>query len=181
MFLFICFGWIFLNSSILFKYISCSYLSSWQPRRPLSDNIQIHLMFLFISGIYSLVSSREFIQIHLMFLFISLRRAIPIREYLYSNTSHVLIYRSRKGLARRPKTIQIHLMFLFITIDMAVADWGYIQIHLMFLFIKGECIKYVFCFSFKYISCSYLSAWNIDISGTANEFKYISCSYLSLS
>ena len=57
-----------------------------------------------------------------------------------SNTSHVLIYRSMKTESVMQGKIQIHLMFLFIAFCSSVARsiW-----------------------SFKYISCSYLSSYTI--------------------
>ena len=77
----------------------------------------------------------------------------------HSNTSHVLIYLFAKRVSLSIYGIQIHLMFLFIACPFPIS-WGQ---------------KIVF----KYISCSYLS--DFDLVSMAEEilFKYISCSYLS--
>ena len=75
-----------------FKYISCSYLSQRHTARWVKrNNIQIHLMFLFI----------------VQYL------CYPI-FFAHSNTSHVLIYLRRYGGIHGCAKIQIHLMFLFI-------------------------------------------------------------------
>ena len=92
-------------------------------------------------------------------------------------------------------------MFLFIKNSlMLYTSAPAIQIHLMFLFIRYVCVPCQKGYSFKYISCSYLSSrFSISFSGlwiqihlmflfinlggnilSYNErFKYISCSYLS--
>ncbi len=49
----------------------------------------------------------------------------------------------------------------------------------MFLFIAKQIKAEVERATFKYISCSYLSAGPLLKAFLGNEFKYISCSYLS--
>ena len=71
-------------------------------------------------------------------------------------------------------------MFLFIGfIFVSVQCVNQIQIHLMFLFISPEAPEECPAYSFKYISCSYLSNLLLSLCNTHTQFKYISCSYLS--
>ena len=99
------------------------------------QQIQIHLMLLFISALYIFQSYRYNIQIHLMLLFIEIRithngkkqRFKYISCYclskhggyiagqeLNSNTSHVIVYLIAYSHQIAFFLIQIHLMLLFI-------------------------------------------------------------------
>ena len=70
MFLFITAELVEYVQNIIFKYISCSYLSRVVHIGILSCKIQIHLMFLFIQIKLGIQIRFVPIQIHLMFLFI---------------------------------------------------------------------------------------------------------------
>ena len=98
---------------------------------------------------------------------------------MYSNTSHVIVYRLFAPSPLRPSQIQIHLMLLFIvlnSVDSTLAEysntshvivypgWIYykpagriIQIHLMLLFIIAIVPLLPGLPVFKYISCYCLS------------------------
>ena len=84
------------DGKYVFKYISCSYLSVERlARGDTIDQIQIHLMFLFILYLLS------FLPVHLRnsntshVLIYHLSQHYPNKEIPDSNTSHVLIYRKR--------------------------------------------------------------------------------------
>ena len=83
----------------------------------------------------------ENIQIHLMLLFIKGERVCQ-SFHLDSNTSHVIVYHCRILQQRKQRVIQIHLMLLFIAgFPQTVYRAEHIQIHLMLLFIRMENIK----------------------------------------
>ena len=104
---------IFKPSAILFKYISCSYLSIQPQTVRLELDIQIHLMFLFITSnttnqnlfIKFKYISCSYLSITIILLlnspisfkyiscsYLSLKGAPVLNSHFYSNTSHVLIY-----------------------------------------------------------------------------------------
>ena len=134
MFLFIQAGTQEYPSMVLFKYISCSYLSrEILTYRYIKGNSntshvliyrrkekgkEVNAEFKYISCSYlstggSRYCKASLIQIHLMFLFIPEPELKGFR-CSHSNTSHVLIYPHMQVLMHQSTQIQIHLMFLFI-------------------------------------------------------------------
>ena len=91
MFLFINIGVTSTQSLIKFKYILCSYLSSF----PLQSHPEMVFKYILCSYL-----------------------SFPPEDWqmllVYSNTSYVLIYLNMPPFAPHPKQIQIHPMFLFI-------------------------------------------------------------------
>ena len=184
---------------LIFKYISCSYLSLRS-----NPTGYFRKTFKYISCSY-----------------LSHPPPKGMLNFRDSNTSHVLIYRSIAGW--RGKTVQFKYISCSYLSNLAVDSCAVsiIQIHLMFLFISKQAFQPFIVPSFKYISCSYLSAWkrrrgtlypiqihlmflfiaqNLQVlhtwqysntshvliyqRGNVDEvlftlFKYISCSYLS--
>ncbi len=146
--------------AIVFKYISCSYLSGYA----WIDGYGYHYSNTSHVPIYHFLSANSLfscgIQIHLMFLFIT--DVLVFSPFIF--------------------TIQIHLMFLFI----CWKRFDNFKRHCAFKYIS---CSYLSCrtvpglkykTTFKYISCSYLSLhWNYEMR-QKNVFKYISCSYLSV-
>ena len=115
-----------------------------------------------------------------MFLFIKIL-CVTSNRYIYSNTSHVLIY-LRNGWLQ-------HLILLYSNTSHVLIYHNHLT-----TFIIAPLFKYISCsylsdlaflvcakrVEFKYISCSYLSRMEINTHSTPFTFKYISCSYLSL-
>ena len=93
------------------------------------------------------------IQIHLMLIFI--RHLHPDwLEVIYSNTSHVNLYRCTSVTVRSGMPIQIHLMLIFISlIASSLLKAVGIQIHLMLIFIYPARDTVGNISKFKYISC----------------------------
>ena len=93
-----------------------------------------------------------------MLLFILLHHQKIIVK-INSNTSHVIIYRKIKTCVTQFARIQIHLMLLFIRQSFPhLSLQKQIQIHLMLLFIGIGQPMLLCLYSFKYISCYYLSS-----------------------
>ena len=169
-----------------FKYISCYCLSGARPILPGPGSaIQIHLMLLFINPAckrFEVASTFKYISCYCLsdhfrrerlplsvFKYISCYCLSVIGSLLtaciaYSNTSHVIVYPSRRrgsvsGVLDSntshvivypdpPETpaqisgIQIHLMLLFIrSLCLARFSLFHIQIHLMLLFIVVDHVK----------------------------------------
>ena len=159
MFLFIAVRSIKLATLFIFKYISCSYLSTTAIRGTLILYIQIHLMFLFIcppSPVKSLTSLFKYISCSYLsnsaiisaftvldsntsHVLIYLTYSCSMTSsYSYSNTSHVLIYpyKSYRVFASKDNSNTSHVL---IYLSEAAGDRKEIPL-------------------FKYISCSYLSS-----------------------
>ena len=99
---------------------------------------------------------------------------------IYSNTSHVIVYRNLVSLDVFVYPIQIHLMLLFIYKDVLPPEHRpAIQIHLMLLFIVYGVADCSSVRGFKYISCYCLSTFWHPLRRTLFTFKYISCYCLS--
>ena len=97
--------------------------------------IQIHLMLFFIVPEPPPSPDAFSIQIHLMLFFIRIPE-ISFVNALYSNTSHVILYRIWASEFRKVHVIQIHLMLFFIRpLNQRFAFSANIQIHLMLFFI----------------------------------------------
>ena len=152
-----------------FKYISCYSLSRQKEGNHGRGDIQIHLMLFFILFHFFLIPSYTPIQIHLMLFFIDILQAIYKRRNLiqihlmlffiymhnycidllwYSNTSHVILYRTQAATAQMP------LMY---------SNTSHVILYLL------DCGLTKILLIFKYISCYSLSASGIG----ANRRKRI--------
>ena len=114
-------------------------------------------MLLFISGIQERVR-REYKFQYISCYCLSFAVWRPLRIFLYFNTSHVTVYRTR--VIRNGEVVKI-------------------SIHLMLLFIRMAAVGGERSIVFQYISCYCLSVSGFDSFISAHLFQYISCYCLS--
>ena len=103
----------YLSTVPRFQYISCYCLSFRLLLHNTEKHISIHLMLLFISGIQERVR-REYKFQYISCYCLSFAVWRPLRIFLYFNTSHVTVYRTRVIRNGEVVKISIHLMLLFI-------------------------------------------------------------------
>ena len=103
-----------------------------------------------------------------------------LSSYLYSNTSHVIVYRCLSKRNGKPTSIQIHLMLLFIwSLTPNTPQSLRIQIHLMLLFIQSGTGR---SSDLTDSNTSHVIVYRFPQNQSQDQkrFKYISCYCLSL-
>ena len=119
-------------------------------------------MFLFIVGCKPGNGKPGNIQIHLMFLFISLSTGM-VTYYANSNTSHVLIYHNT-ALAQRDNALHSNTSHVLIYPEQSFGLCSWVKfkyISCSYLSLRASKFN-ILREKFKYISCSYLSICSIQ-------------------
>ena len=156
------------NTSHVNLYLKPSTYSSF------GLSIQIHLMLIFISPGSFCQNLESYIQIHLMLIFITDVIEVGV-NVVYSNTSHVNLYRTSRGCWGVQFRIQIHLMLIFIFPGTAsIVRHMIIQIHLMLIFISmRQYLRPLSAIQIHLMLIFIFSSWSSSESSLS--FKYISC------